>query len=217
MAKKHLVHTLLFFLPLIILAIIFYKLTVDPSFDDHIRAFGFFGPVIITFYIAFSHILAPISGTPVVLICASLYGIPKTMLITFIGGIISSIVNFHISRIYGRKIVKKLIGEKAMSKVDRIVGYFGIKMLIFSRLFGFTFFDLISYAAGLTVIKFRDYFITTFICSSIPLLIFGFISQNSDISFQNMIVLFLGAIFIVGLFYMLSTRYIFDGKRNYNK
>jgi len=57
--------------------------------------------------------------------------------------------------------MRRLIGKNGEKKVDKHTENFGVEVLILTRLFDGFLFEWISYAAGLTNIKFRTYILIT--------------------------------------------------------
>lgn len=165
----------------IVLLIVFIQIYVVP----YLRLFltpevlsqnVFLAIFLVAFYVAISHIFAPIVGAPVLLLSLSLLGPFITSVANFIGSMISSVVCFSISRRYGRSIVIKMLGEERMDRVDQFIDIAGINLLITSRLIGASVYEIISYAFGLTNIRFSTYFVTTligtFLWSTILYLVF---------------------------------------------
>ena len=77
----------------------------------------------------------------------------------FIAAVIASITNFWIARIWGRNLVIKLAGEKNLEKIDSLTKDYGLQTLFIFRVFLKEFHDVISYAFGLTNLKFKPYFL----------------------------------------------------------
>ena len=79
---------------------------------------------------------------------------------TFIAAVITSVTNFWIFRIWGRKIVAKLAPEKTnLDKIDSLTKDYGLQTLFIFNIYDKEFHDVISYAFGLTNLKFKQYFI----------------------------------------------------------
>lgn len=197
----------------IILLSLFLKWLLPVMSSDGFRAFtesiGIFGPLIVILYIVVSHIVAPLAGMPGVLLGASIYGIVKTVLFIYIAGLISSAINFWISRKFGREWVAKLTGKKTMKQVDDFTQAAGVKVLIAGRLFGFALFEIISYAAGFTNMSFKAYFIITAVFSVIPAVVFGYAFKNVDFLSGTGQILWIGAVVVVGaVFVFMIKRYI---------
>ena len=68
---------------------------------------------------------------------------------------------FYIARILGRDVVEKLTGKKALAATDEFFTRFGKHTIIVCRLLPFVSFDLVSYAAGLTSMRFWGFFWAT--------------------------------------------------------
>lgn len=148
---------------------------------DFVKEIGPVGPAVIIVYIVVSHILAPMAGTPGVILSAALFGVFQTMIYIYLAGLVSSAINFYISKKLGRKWIKKLAGKKTTQNIDEFIRIFGTKILVLSRVFGFSLFEVISYTAGLTVISFKKYFLLTAIFSAIPATIFGVVFNNATL------------------------------------
>jgi len=144
---------------------------------------GILGPILLIVYVVLSHIIAPLGGTPATVVGAAVFGIWKTVLFFYIAGIISASTNFFISRKYGRGLVEKLAGKKAMRDIDLFAEKAGVKLLIAGRLIGFFFFEIVSYAFGLTKISFKKYLIITIFFSAPPSVLFAFAFQK--INFES--------------------------------
>ena len=116
-----------------------------------VNSIGTWGYLVIIIYTVFSHVFAPISGSPAVFLAVTLYGLNTGVFLLYIASLVSSTINFWISRRYGRGLVVKFVGEKSMKEIDELVAVQGKQMLLVSRLFGFSIFEFISYAAGLNL------------------------------------------------------------------
>ena len=170
---------------------------------------GVLGPIVIIFLYIITQVFAPLSGTPILVLSIALFGMWPSMLYIYMGELISSIINFYLSRRWGRDLVVKFVGKKTMKDIDEFVGVFGVKVMIIGRVFGFALFDVISYAAGLTNISFKKYYLVTIIFAIIPLIGFGLVFGRLDFnSYQGLIITF-GALAAAGLiFAFLLKKYI---------
>ena len=135
-----------------------------------VRGAGFWAPLVYVGLISLTHILAPLSGTPIIFAGYALFE-DRLQLYDYFAAIISGVANFWIARKFGREIVFRLVGKKEMGKVDRFVEDYGTKTLIFLRIFQGHLHDFISYAYGLTKMNFYPYF-TISVLGRIPWLLF---------------------------------------------
>ena len=144
---------------------------------------GLLGPLFLIAYVVLSHIVAPLGGSPAIVVGAAVFGVWKTVFFIYIAGIISASINFSISRGYGRGLVEKLAGKRTMRDIDFFTEKAGMNLLIISRVISFAVFEIISYAFGLTKISFKKYLTVTIIFSAIPSVLFAFIFQK--INFES--------------------------------
>lgn len=110
------------------------------------------------FVILPSNLLAIISGN----IFGALFGFSLIMICYFI----SATVAFYLSRFMGKDFVEIIMGNKFM-KLDKNIESRGFKILFLIRLPPVIPFDALSYACGLTKIKYKD-FITASLLGIFP-------------------------------------------------
>lgn len=178
-------------------------LQTDPA-QEKIKNLGFWGQVVTMLYVASSHVVAPLAGTPGVVVALSAYGLFKGWLIVYLGSLLSATINFYIARIFGRKWVIRLAGKKSISKIDKFVTIMGTRVLIIARLFGFPLYEFISYAVGFTNMSFKKYFLITALVSQIPgtiITLFFYYSLSSPIALSFL----LGSLILAGGLFGLYT------------
>jgi uncharacterized membrane protein YdjX (TVP38/TMEM64 family) len=155
--KKHFfsIISIIFFVVIIyILSNSIPKETIQKFIEDA----GLLGPLIYVFLTLLTYIFAPLSGTPLIYVGFYLFG-QHLVFFHVIATIISSVINFWIARTWGRGLTIKLVGESSIVKVDKFTEKYGLQSLFILRVFQGGIHDFISYAAGLTSIKFWPYFI----------------------------------------------------------
>jgi uncharacterized membrane protein YdjX (TVP38/TMEM64 family) len=135
-----------------------------------VKGVGVWAPLVYILLIVSTQIIAPLSGTPIIFAGYELFG-DRLQLYDYFAVIISGIANFWIARRFGRDLVLKMVGKKEMGKVDSFVEDYGVKTLIFLRVFQGHLHDFISYAYGLTKMSFYPYFTIT-VLGRIPWLLF---------------------------------------------
>jgi uncharacterized membrane protein YdjX (TVP38/TMEM64 family) len=111
------------------------------------------GPLAVILLIAFAIVFNPIPSAPIALAAGAVFGHAWGTLYIVLGAELGAIVAFGIARFAGYELLRKWFGDKIET------GLWGnqnrLTVLVFvSRLLPFISFDLISYAAGLTPIRF---------------------------------------------------------------
>jgi uncharacterized membrane protein YdjX (TVP38/TMEM64 family) len=122
---------------------------------DWILSWGLLAPIIfIILFIARAFILFP---SPIIAIASGLtFGFWYGLLFTFIGTNLSAIATFIAVRTLGSKVVKKSWDEK-YNFAKKQINDRGFIYLLILRLLPFINFDIVSYAASFSSVKFRDY------------------------------------------------------------
>lgn len=174
---------------------------------------GVFAPLIVILYTVASHVFAPIAGSPGIVLSMAIFGIYQTVFYLYIASLISAVINFWISRRYGRKWVSKFVGNSTMSEIDEFTKSEGKEVLWIARLFGFTLFELISYAYGLTNMKFKDYMIITTLGNIPSSLMMLFLFRNTDFESTQGLYIWLGSLIVTGsIFAYFIKKYIKKAK-----
>lgn len=171
-----------------------------------IRA-GFWGPLVYILLHLITHIVAPIQGSPFLILAIAIFG-KWAIIYTYIVVVMSSFTNFWLSRKFGRGIVVKLVGHDGMQKIDKISEKEGVKALIIMRFFQGFISDFVSYAAGLTSIKFSTYYLVSIIVpipQTLSMFFFFNLFPQEQVFFWT---LSIGAVFFITppLYYFLKNR-----------
>lgn len=132
---------------------------------EFIHSFGLLGPIVFMILNAVSIVFAPVTALPFWAASLALYGFWQTLFYILISFNVGAVINFWIARKWGRPIVLKLVGKKGINEVDKITEVVGLHTLLFVRLIGGASSDYVAYAAGLTNMKFRPYFLITFLAT----------------------------------------------------
>jgi uncharacterized membrane protein YdjX (TVP38/TMEM64 family) len=142
------------------------------------------GPLAPLAYIALkatTYVFAPLTSGPIQVFSGTLFGnVWLGTLYTIIGEVIGGSISFWIARRFGRPVVARFVGKDGMQQVDafyeRRLG--GWMPLAIARTILFSFWDFLSYAAGLAPVKFRTYVIVSTVCGFFPTLLFVWVGEN---------------------------------------
>jgi len=182
-----------------LLGIFFQSLLLEhlEKLREIISSYGSLGPLIFILLIALSTILAPINNFLVWLPGFYIFGPERSIAYSLIGGLIGGLSAFLIARKFGRPVVKKIIGKKGMERIDELTKDLGVLTLWLLMVFGVSLFDLVSYAAGLTNVRIKDFFVAILL-GPLPLtfLIYLLIKNTQDLI---TIVAISGVVSITGL------------------
>lgn len=129
---------------------------------DVVRAAGVWAPVVFILAKALTYVIAPLSGTPVKVIAGSLFGFFPGLIYATLGDLLGASINFWIARLLGREALHKFLSKKSQQKVDGFVAHLeSWKTLLLARVALSSFYDFISYTAGLSKLRYRTFFWVT--------------------------------------------------------
>lgn len=124
---------------------------------------------------ALTYIFAPLTSGPIQVFAGALFdNIWLGVLYTLIGETIGGSISFLIARHFGRPVVARIVGAKGMQQVDTFSERYlsSWVSLSLARLLLFSFWDFLSYGAGLVNIRFTSYVLVSFIVGAIPTALF---------------------------------------------
>ncbi len=114
---------------------------------------GVWGPVAVIATMATAIMISPIPSAPIALAAGALYGHYWGTLYIVIGAELGAVGAFTVARIFGYDLLHRWFGEQLNQGLAGSQNFLTATVLV-SRLIPFISFDIISYAAGLTAIKF---------------------------------------------------------------
>lgn len=129
-----------------------------------IQSSGAAAPLVSIFLMILQSVIAPLPAFLITAANGILFGFFWGLVISLVGALGGAIVSFAISRwVYTNFAIKQLTGTKVESYIHKISSKYGFKIILIARLLPIVSFDLISYAAGLSTIKMREFLLATFL------------------------------------------------------
>lgn len=173
-----------------------------------IYSLGALGPLLIIALMVLAIVFNPLPSAPIAIAAGAVYGHTLGTIYIVIGAEIGAIVAFLIARTVGYELTRKHLSDAGF--LGRLGSQNALTAMVFlSRLVPFLSFDLVSYAAGLSVIRFWRFALATLLgllpVSFVLAHLGGEIAGNRD---SNLVVavLIVGVITIVPLVLKLAQR-----------
>ena len=166
--------------------------------EEWIDGFGVWGPIVYIVVFALSMLFAPLPTAPMPLIAAAVFGPALGFLYTITATAIGSTICFWVARRLGRPVLRRLTSQAALDRIDELGARLGIRLLIVLRLFPVAGVDYVSYAAGLTQMRFA-YYIVISVLASAPILIFAAVLGDAVLERNREILI--GAFVAIVLFF----------------
>jgi uncharacterized membrane protein YdjX (TVP38/TMEM64 family) len=124
------------------------------------RHSGIYGPLLLMALMALAIVFNPLPSAPVALVAGAVYGHTYGTIYIVVGAELGAIAAFFIARIAGHELASKYLGRNL--SLGRFGSQNALTAIVFiSRLIPFMSFDLVSYAAGLTSIRFWRFALAT--------------------------------------------------------
>ena len=126
----------------------------------HVEGLGLFGPLGVVVLMSLAIVLNPIPSAPIALAAGAAYGHFWGTVYVAVGAEIGALIAYGIARLVGYDVLRRWLGR------DLSLGVFGsqnalMAVVFLSRLLPFISFDLVSYAAGLTPLKWWRFAVAT--------------------------------------------------------
>jgi uncharacterized membrane protein YdjX (TVP38/TMEM64 family) len=128
---------------------------------DYILSYGLWAPVASCFLMVLQALVAPVPSFIITFANGLAFGVFWGWMLSLFGHVLAAAVCFGISRSLGRVPVEVLVGRTGLESADRWFARWGVYAVFVGRLIPGIAFDVISYAAGLTRMRFRNFLIAT--------------------------------------------------------
>jgi len=169
------------------------------SMKNYISSFGMRAPII--YIVMFT--IVPLTLFPDAVLAVAggmIFGLGLGTFYTIIGAVCGGTLSFFISRTFGRGLVKKLVNGK-VEWLENGIERRGFLFILMLRLIPLVPFDVISYGAGLSRIKYKDFALATSIGIVPGVLVYANLGDKSGNVFS---VQFLEAALILVLLIIFS-------------
>lgn len=141
---------------------IFYLSSLDiDSLKQYILSYGALAPIISFILMIVQSVAAPLPAFLITFANAALFGWVWGAVLSWSSAMAGAALCFFIVKFLGRDVVERLTSKYAIDSIDEFFDKYGKYTILVCRLLPFISFDIVSYAAGLTSMKFLPFFIAT--------------------------------------------------------
>jgi uncharacterized membrane protein YdjX (TVP38/TMEM64 family) len=134
---------------------------------EYLLAFGWWAPAISTLLQIVTSVLAPLPSFVLTFVNAMVFGFWWGALLTWTTALLASAICFGMARALGRPVVERFVPLGALEATDRFFQHHGVLAVVVARLIPFVNPDVLSYAAGLTGMRWR-LFMLSIAAGSVP-------------------------------------------------
>jgi uncharacterized membrane protein YdjX (TVP38/TMEM64 family) len=132
-------------------------------------------------------IAIPVPSELVLIAGGLAFGFPFGWLVGALGSIAAAVLGFYISRKGGRSLAIRLVGERGINFADNWFNRWGAWAVLLGRFAPFIPFDAISYSAGLTTMKLKNFMIPTIIGTLPRALFYTTLGSFFGVTFQELL------------------------------
>ena len=131
------------------------------SIKTFVNSYGAYAMLVSFALMIMQCIVAPLPAFVITLANAGLFGWWQGALLSWLSSLAGASTCFYIARILGRDVAQRLVSKGGLEQVDKFFARYGKNAVLTCRLFPIISFDYVSYAAGLTPMKYLEFALAT--------------------------------------------------------
>jgi uncharacterized membrane protein YdjX (TVP38/TMEM64 family) len=160
---------------------------------DYILSFGVWAPVVSALLMVFQALAAPLPAFVLAFANGLAFGALWGGVLSLTSAALASALCFGISRLLGRGPVEALVGSRSLGSADRWFSRWGAYAVLVARLIPVVSFDVISYAAGLTRMRFASFMVATVVGAAPATFVYSFLGERAP-RYVNVLIIAFGVV-----------------------
>ena len=170
---------------------------------EFVASYGGYAALVSFLLMIFPSVAAPLPAFLLTLANANLFGWWQGAVLSWSSAMAGAAVCFFIARILGRDVAENLTSKAGIAQIDTFFEKYGRNTSLICRLLPVVSFDIVSYAAGLTSMSFKSFFIATGIGQLPATIVYsyvgGMLTGGAQLLMTGLLILFALSAFIVML------------------
>jgi uncharacterized membrane protein YdjX (TVP38/TMEM64 family) len=146
---------------------------------DYLQSFGPWGPVVSVVLMVAQALAAPIPHVLVVFANGLAFGVGGGLAVSVTGQTVAAAVCFWLARAVGRGPAEALAGRFGLGSADRWFARWGTAGVVVARLVPGVAFDAVSFAAGLSGMRFGAFVVATALGSAPQALLYAYLGERA--------------------------------------
>lgn len=147
---------------------------------EYIAGYGALAPVISAILMIFQSVIAPLPAFLITFANGTLFGFWWGSLLSWSSSMVGAAFCFYIARYLGIERITRLISQPAVDKTNDFVEKYGTYAILIARLMPFISFDIVSYFAGATRMRFLGFWIATGIGQLPATLVYSYLGESAS-------------------------------------
>ena len=146
----------------------------------YIKSYGALAPVVSAILMIFQSVIAPLPAFLITFANGTLFGFWWGSLLSWSSSMVGAALCFYIARALGIQRITALISQPAVDKANDFVEKYGTYAILIARLMPFISFDVVSYFAGATRMRFLGFWIATGIGQMPATLVYSYLGESAS-------------------------------------
>lgn len=146
---------------------------------DYILSFGLWAPVVSALLMVLQALVAPLPAFLLAFANGLAFGAFWGGALSLASAALAATLSFWVARSLGRRPVEVLVGKAGLESADRWFLRWGAYAVLVARLVPVISFDVVSYAAGLTRVRFGAFIAATVVGAAPAAFIYAFLGERA--------------------------------------
>lgn len=157
---------------------------------DYILSFGAWAPIVSALLMVLQALAAPLPAFLLAFANGLAFGVFWGGMLSLVSASLAAAVSFCIARFLGRGPAEAIVGRAQLGAADRWFLRWGAYAVLVARLVPVVSFDVASYAAGLTSMRFSRFMVATIIGMAPATFIYSYFGERAPQYVQVLLVVF---------------------------
>ena len=144
---------------------------------EFVESYGAYAMIISALLMIFQSVMAPLPAFLITFTNANLFGWWQGAILSWSSAMAGAALCFWMAKVLGRDVVEKFTSKAGIKQIDDFFEKYGKQSILIARLLPFISFDIVSYAAGLTSMKFWPFFIATGIGQLPATIVYSYVGE----------------------------------------
>lgn len=146
----------------------------------YIASYGALAPIVSAILMIFQSVIAPLPAFLITFANGTLFGFWWGSLLSWSSSMVGAALCFYIARALGIQRITALISKPAVDKANDFFEKYGTYAVLIARLMPFISFDVVSYFAGATRMRFLGFWIATGIGQMPATLVYSYLGESAS-------------------------------------
>ncbi len=156
----------------------------------YIASYGALAPIVSAILMVFQSVIAPLPAFLITFANGTLFGFWWGSLLSWSSSMVGAALCFYIARALGIQRITQLVSQPVVDKTNDFFEKYGPYAILVARLMPFISFDVVSYFAGATRMRFLGFWIATGVGQMPATLVYSYLGETASPHIQWIFLVF---------------------------